>query len=160
MNIRRARVNYSELLPLITKYCPAIICRQETHLKNYTTINIKNYYSYNYIKQYTDRPCDGSSIIINNNIPHREVTLNTNMQAVGISATLYETITVCSVYIPPNEELKESELNNLIEQLLRPFILMGDINSLIEIWGSKKTDKKGQSNRNIIKLTSIVHVQQ
>ena len=129
-NIRGARVNYCELLLLITKYCPAIICLQETHLKNYTSINMKNYYSYNYMKQYTDRPCGGSSII------------NNNMQAVDISATLHKTITVCSVYIPPNEESKELELNKLIEQLPRPFVIIGDFNSPYEIWGSKKTDKK------------------
>ena len=99
-NIRGPRVNYCELLLLITKYCPAIICLQETHLKNNTSINMKNYYLYNYIKQYTDRPCSGSSIIIDNNIPHSEITLNANAQAVTISATLHKTITVCSVYIP------------------------------------------------------------
>ena len=117
---------------------------QETHLKNNTSINMKNYYSYNYIKQYTNRPCGRSSIIINNNIPHSEITLNTNMQAVAISATLLKTITVCSVYILPNEELKELKLNNFIEQLPRPFVIMGDFNSHNEIWGSKKTDKKGK----------------
>ena len=93
------------------------------------------------MKQYTDRPCGRSSIIISKNIPHCEITLNTNMQAVAISATLHKTITVCSVYIPPNEEPKELELNNLTEQLPRPFIIMGDFNSHNEIWGSKKTDK-------------------
>ena len=82
-------------------------------------------------------------VIINNNIPHSEITLNTNIRAVTISATLNKTITVCSAYIPPNEELKESELNNLIE-LPRPFIIMGDFNSHNEIWGIKKTDKKAK----------------
>ena len=105
-NIRRARVNNCELLLLITKYYPAIIYLQETHLKNNTSINMKNYYSYNYIKQHTDRPCGRSSIIVNNNIPHSEIILNTNMLAIVISATLPKTITVCSVYIPPNEEPK------------------------------------------------------
>ena len=143
-NIRGARVNYSELLLLITKYFPAIICLQETHLKNNNTINIKNYYSYNYIKQYTDRPSGRSSIIINNNIPHCEITQITNMQAVAISAIFHKIITVCSVNIPTNKEPKESELNNLIEQLPIPFIIMGDFNSHNEIWGSQKSDKKGK----------------
>ena len=58
------------------------------------------------------------------------------MQAVAISATLHKTITVCSVYIPPNEEPKELVLNNLIEKLPRPFIIMGDFNSHNEIWRS------------------------
>ena len=85
---------------------------------------MKNYYSYHYIKQHTDRPCGGSSIIVSNIISHSEITLNTNMQAVTISATLHKTITVCSVYIPLNEEPKELELNKLIEQLPRPFLII------------------------------------
>ena len=113
-------------------------------LKNTTSINIKYYYLYNYIKQYTERHCGRSSININNNIPNNEITLNINRQEVAISVTLHKTITVCSVYIPPNEEPKELELNNLIEQLPRPFIIMGDFNSHNDIWGSKKTDKKGK----------------
>ena len=66
------------------------------------------------------------------------------MQAVAISATLHKTITVCLVSIPPNEEPKELELNNLIEHLPRPFVIMRDFNSHNEIWRSKKTDKKGK----------------
>ena len=64
------------------------------------------------------------------------------MQAVTISATLHKMITVCSVYIPPNEESKELALNNLIEQLPRPYIIMGDFNSHNEIWRRKETEKK------------------
>ena len=131
-NIRGTRVNYSELLLLITKYCPAIVCLQKTSLKKNTTTNIKNHYSYNYMKQHTDRPCGGSSVIINNNIPHSKITLNTNMKAVAISATLHRTITECSVYIPQSEE-KESQLNNLIELLSRLFIIIWDFNSHNEI---------------------------
>ena len=142
-NIRESRVNYSELLLLMTKYCPAIICLQETHLKSNNTIN-RNHVSYNYIKHPAYKPCGSSSVIINDNIPHSEIKLNTNLQAAAISSTLHKTITVCSIYIPPNEEIKESELNNLIEQLPRPFITMGDFNSHHEIWRSKKTDKKGK----------------
>ena len=47
---------------------------------------------------------------------------------------------MCSVYITPSEELKKSDLNNLIE----PFIIIGDFNSHNEIWGSKKTDDKSK----------------
>ena len=109
-NIRGSRVNYSELLLPISKYCPAIMCLQETYLKSNNTINIKNHVSYNYIKHPADRLCGGSSVIINNNIPRSEIKLNTNLQAAAISATLHKTITVCSIYIPPSDEIKESEL--------------------------------------------------
>ena len=111
-NIRGSRVNYSELLLIITKYCSAIIYLQETHLKNNTSINMKNYYSYNYVKQYTDRPCGGSSIIINNDINRSEITLNTNMQAVAISAILHKTIT---------EKVKIKFQSKNIESYNQPF---------------------------------------
>ena len=72
------------------------------------------------------------------------------MQVATMSATLHKTVTVCSSYILPSKELKESGLNNLIEQLPRPFIIMGIFNSQNEIWGSKKTDKKGKIIESIL----------
>ena len=153
--IRRSRVDYSELLLLITKYCPAIICLQETHLKSNNTINIKNHVSYNYIKHSANWPCGSSTVIINNNIPHSEIKLNTSLLAAAVSATLHKTITVCLIYILPSKEIKESELNNLIEQLLRPFIIMGDFNSHNEIWGSKKTDKKGKIIESLLNMQQL-----
>ena len=122
--------NY-KILP--SNHIPPRNSPQKQHL-----INMKNYYSYNYTKQYTDRPCGGSSIIINNNIPQRNCT--DYMHAIAISATLHKTITVCSVYITQ----KELELNYLIEQLPRPFVIMGDFNSYNEICGNKKTVKVGK----------------
>ena len=100
-NIRGSRVNYSELLLFITKYCPASIYLQEIHLKSNYTINIKNHVSYNYIKHPANKPCGSSSVIMNNNIPHSKIKLNTNLQAAAISATLHKKITVC-----PSEEIK------------------------------------------------------
>ena len=136
-----------QLLWIVTTYqkiLPSNYMPPRNSPKKQTYINMKNYYSYNYIKQYTDRPGGGSSIIINNNIPYSEITLYTNMQALAILATLHKTITMCSVYISPNKEPKELELNNLIEQLPRPFVIMGDFSNHNGIWGSKKTDKKSK----------------
>ena len=140
-NIRGARVNYCELLLLITKYCPAIICLQETHLKNNTSINMKNYYSYNYIKQYSDRPCGGSSIIINNNIPHSEITLNTNINY--IINPPRNNNSVFSIYSPKwrPQGIGAEQFNRTTTETL---CYNGDFNSHNEIWGSKKTDKKGK----------------
>ena len=41
-------------------------------------------------------------------------------------------------------------LNNLTEQLPRPFIKIGDFNSHNEIWWRKKTDKKGKIIESIL----------
>ena len=66
------------------------------------------------------------------------------MQAVAISATLHQTITVCSVYIPPNEEPKELELNNSIEQLPRPFVMMGTLIAIMKSGEVRKPTKRAE----------------
>ena len=87
-------------------------------------------------------------MIINNNTPKCEITLNKNCNQ-SLSQQhhhphTHTTITVCSVYILPNEEPKESELNNLIEHLSRTFLIIEGFNSHNEIWGRAKTDKMGK----------------
>ena len=74
------------------------------------------------------------SILVNESIPQSMVTLNTNLQAVAIKVTAHETINLCSVYLPPhNFNLKY--LQDHIDQLLSPFILMGDFNNHHTLFG-------------------------
>ena len=41
-------------------------------------------------------------IVVNKSIPHKEITLSTKLQAVSIWASIPKTITICSIYLPPN----------------------------------------------------------
>lgn len=92
----------------------------------------------------------GISILIRNDFPQSKIQLKTHIQAVATKATLHRTINICSIYIPPHNPLNEIDLNNLIDQLPRPFLLLGDFNSHNVIWGSKYSDKKGKNLENII----------
>ena len=83
-------------------------------LKQNDTISFKNYSLYNHIVQ-TERASGGSSIIIDNKVPHHVVDLNTPLQAVAVSATLHKVVTFCSLYIPPSYRLNICELNNLVD---------------------------------------------
>ena len=72
-----------------------------------------------------ERAAGGVSIFINNNAPHSHIPLNTNLQAVAVSITLHQVITLCSIYIPPSSKLSPKDLDDLVLQLLSPFILLG-----------------------------------
>ena len=154
-NIRGIKANLNELILLIAGICPAIICLQETFLKENNTTNIKHYTFYNYINKDTDRASGGTSILVKNEIPQRPITINTNLQAIAVSVTLHRTITLCSIYIPPKDTIHETELTQLIKQLPKPFILLGDFNSNNVIWGSKETNKKGKEIENIINKNNL-----
>ena len=91
--------------------------------KNIVT-NIKTFEQYDNIIDTRQRAPGEVSILIRKDIPQNKININTHLQTIAVSATLHKTVTICSLYIPPHNPINENELNNLIEQLPKPFILM------------------------------------
>ena len=143
-NCHGYKANYDELLLLIAKLNPTAICLQETFRKDNDKLNIKPFEQYDNRIATGQRASGGVSILIRKDFPQNKININTHLQAIAVSATLHKTITIFSLYIPPHDPINENELNNLIEQLPKPFILMADFNSHNIIWGSKTTNKRGQ----------------
>ena len=97
---------------------------------------------YNHIHQTCERASGGSSIVINNSVPQSLISLNKYLQAVGVKVTLHRTIHVCSIYLPPEDRFNMADIENLISQLPKPFIIMGDFNSHSNVWGCRDTERK------------------
>ena len=121
-NCHGLKANINELLLLITQERPAIICLQETFLKPGYNINIKNYQLFNYVYDSGYRASGGVSVLIRNDIPHSKVNIKTNIQAVAIKATLHKAVNICSIYIPPSDDIDGNEVKKLVDQLPQPFI--------------------------------------
>ena len=155
-NCRGLKANFNELLLLLTGLCPSIICLQETFLKPGDNLDIRGYTLYNHIHQAGDRASGGSSIILNNSIPQSQIQLNTNLQAVAVKATLHKTIHVCSLYLPPGDRINIADLEHLIQQLPKPFIIMGDFNSHSNVWGCRDTDQKGRIIEDVINRNNLL----
>ena len=135
---------------------PYVICLQETFLKENDKLNIRQHTIYNQINKHTTRASGDTSIIINNTLPQSQINLNTNLQAIAVSVTLHKTISICSLYIShPKSNINELELEVLIQQLLKPFIHMGDFNSHNQIWGSRDTNKRGHTIENFMNTNHL-----
>jgi ribonuclease HI len=144
-NCRGIKPNYEEIKCLIADYNSTIICLQETFLKESDNVRLKGYNDYNVTSTSIDgKAIGGSSILVKGGTPHEVLQLNTGLQAVAVKATLHRTITLCSVYIPPSYPLRQGELDQLIDQLPTPYLLLGDFNGHSDLWGSVKTDRKGK----------------
>ena len=141
-NCRGNKANYDELPLLIAELNPTAICLQETFQKHSDKLNIKTFEQYDYIHDTGKRASGRVSILIRKDIPKNKISFNTHLQAITVSATLHKTITMCSLYIPPHDPINENELNNLIEQLPKPFILIGDLNSHNIYMGEVKQQTK------------------
>ena len=141
---------------ILTGLCPSIICLQETFLKPSDNLDIRGYTLYNHIHQAGDKASGGASIILNNSIPQSQIQLNTNLQAVAVKATVHKTIHVCSLYLPPSDRINIADLEHLIQQLPKPFIIMGDFNSHSNIWGCRDTDQKGRIIEDVINRNNLL----
>ena len=46
----------------------------------------------------------------------------------AVSVTLQRTISICSIYIPPRSKIVEKDLDEIVNQLPTPFLLLGNFN--------------------------------
>ena len=125
-------------------------------LKPNYNLNIRGYTMYNHIHQSGDRASGGSSIVVNNIIPQSQIHLNTNIQAIAVKVRLHKTIHVCSIYLPPGDRFNIADLEQLIAQLPKQFIITGDFNSHSNVWGCIDTAQKGRIIVNVINRYNLL----
>ena len=84
------------------------------------------------------RACGGVSVLVRDGIPSSECTLNTSLQAKAVTISTSKTLTVCSLYLPPSENLNIVLLTRLIDQLP-----MTNFNGHGMTWGCDKNNSWG-----------------
>ena len=82
--------------------------------------------------------------LVKSTIGHRQIDLNTTLQAVAIHVQLDKLYTICNLYLPPNSPVNLQELEDLIDQLPSPYLLVGDLNARHPLWGDCTTNQKGR----------------
>ena len=63
---------------------------------------------------------------------------------------------MCSLYLPPNDQINIADLEHLIEQLQKPFVIMGDFNSHSNVWGCRDTDQIGRIIEDVINRNNLL----
>ena len=149
--------NYEEIKCIMTNYNPNIICLQETLLNETDNITFKGYNTYNQTNRSArDNWQTGStSIIIKNQIPHAVRPPQTNLQAIALKVSLHQTITICTIYISPKHKLNKTEIENLMEPLPTPIILMGDFNAHSKMWGYNDINLTGKILESILESPEL-----
>jgi hypothetical protein len=90
------------------------------------------------------------ALYVHNSTPFSEIPLQTNIQAIAIKINIHRVFSICSIYISRSHELSKQSLTALIQQLPRPFVLVGDFNSYNILWGCPTTDTRGRELESFI----------
>ena len=104
------------------------------------------------------RACGGVSGLVRDGIPYSECTLNTSLQTKAVTISTSKTITVCSVYLPPSENLNIVMLTRLIDQLPNPFVICGDFNGHSMTWGCDKNNRRGDRRTSLLQKTIFIYL--
>jgi len=92
------------------------------------------------------RASGGVAIYVKTNYPSIQLTIDTNIEAIVTTIKFSNIdINICNIYLPNQKSF--TDINNIIKQLLRPFIIVGDFNSHNVTWGSVQTDQRAKKNR-------------
>ncbi|KAE9523888.1 hypothetical protein AGLY_015776 [Aphis glycines] len=136
-----SKLDEINLLP--NKYCPISICLQETNFVNNKIGSLKNYTIYYKNRTNADRASGGVAIYVNSNYHSKEIIINTNLEVVAVNVLIKNPITICNLYLPNSHDFEQSDIQNIINQLPSPFILLGDFNSHSPVWGCSTLDSQG-----------------
>ncbi|GFW54581.1 probable RNA-directed DNA polymerase from transposon X-element [Trichonephila clavipes] len=134
---------------IIRQYHPVCVALQETFLKSCHTTKIR---WYGCVRKDTERPSvsEGVCIFTSLDVPSSALPLHTSLPAVAVRIHSTSLITVCCLYLPPNTAIHQHDLNNLINQLPAPFIILGDFNGHSTLWGSAKTNPRGRQIEQVL----------
>ncbi|KAG1713967.1 RNA-directed DNA polymerase from mobile element jockey [Nymphon striatum] len=148
-NCRGYRSKYDEICRLLNDHNPTAMCLQETRLNDTCNTTIRRYSIYRRDLP-SEHPAGGVCIIVNNQIPHSSVQLNSSLQAIAVRVSMHKVLTICSIYIPPSSPIIAADLQDLLRQLPAPALICGDFNGHNLLWGSRVTNPRGRTIENII----------
>ena len=89
------------------------------------------------------------SIFVRKDHPQQQINIDSELQVIAVKTTLHKPVNICSIHIPPHNPINDKKLDKLIEQILTPHILLGDLNR----WGCLKTNKKGTDLEKVINIS-------
>ena len=143
-NCRGFRANFAEIKIMMEKLNPIAFCLQETLLPDSFDCSNSHYTLISKTSPKVNTKISGGvGILLRKSFPHSHITLSTNLQAVACRISTPQPLTLCSIYLPPNSTWHHTDLLNLISQLPRPVLLLGDFNAHSSLWGCDSTNNKG-----------------
>lgn len=149
-NAHGLRSKLSEIELLASRLKPCVMALQETMTKvaDIPPDFLERRYKW-YIRPHKNACIHGTGLAVREDIPHRVVQLDTDLEANAVTIQYPSKLTIVSLYMAPrNKDGYEGDLvgklDDLIKQLPTPFVIVGDFNAHHPSWGSHRGDHRGE----------------
>lgn len=148
--------HFNEFKLLTSNISPLAVCLQETKFKSDFIPHFKNYDVYFKNNVSTTIAHGGVAIFVNNNFESEPFNINSNLQVIAVKISFPFKFVICNIYLPPNDHISYTEINNIVAQINMPFIFVGDFNAHSHLWSSVKTDARGNVIESVILNNDLV----
>lgn len=140
----------------MSSHKPVVLCLQETHFKGDKHHELKNYKVFGKNRRDQLQASGGVATYVLSHYSCSEIPLNTELEAVAVKIQYDIDITICNVYLPNSSPLSIQQLTDLISQLPRPRILLGDFNAHSRAWGNSDSDQRGHTVETFLDSSDLV----
>ena len=137
-NIRGLESNREQLQLLVKQFTPLVLCLQECLSPSVSFSPFQVVSSLNKNEHFR-----GISLLCHSSVLASPVSLDTPLEAVAARVSLGKTVTICCLYLSPSQSFDKKMIGDLVDQLPRPFLLLGDFNGHSPLWGSDCTSARG-----------------
>ena len=156
-NVRGLGPAKEDVIKIIDEHNPMVLAFQETFYGNDFIPNFKNYNGLCKQGHFNQRYQGGVALYIHSSCPYSPLQLNSTLQVIAARVRLgNKTITVASIYIPPRSQITSGDLQNLINQLPRPYLLIGDYNAHHPSWDHHRCDTRGRMVDSFLRENGLV----
>ncbi|XP_058448705.1 uncharacterized protein LOC131428678 [Malaya genurostris] len=155
-NTNGLRTNIGDLQQTIACLAPICLAIQETHIKDNT--NPSSWFGYRYLWKMTRGAniYQTVALAIRADMIIGQIHLNTDLLAIASQITYPIKCTVVSIYVPQDVSDFGDKLTNLIDQLPKPFLIMGDFNAHHFSWGSKRCCPRGKAIVEVVEKSNAI----
>ena len=95
-------------------------------------------------------------VAVKHTIPHTLLQINTPLQAIAISFSTGDLKSICSVYLPPIEQISALQIEQLIDQLPKPTMIVGDMNAHNPMWFDGRLGTRGGIVQSAIETKNLL----
>lgn len=146
-NCRSVVSKKPDLIYLINKLDPIIVCLQETWLKPGFPFKIPGF---SIVREDRSDGYAGVGILIKSHLPFSIISIPLHSDSFSITAVKVNNICYASIYIPHPSLATLHEVSSILSHLPQPFLLMGDFNCSHMSWGSPSNNYYGSELLEII----------
>lgn len=149
----------AEIKKLIEMFNPVCLCLQETYLIPEQNYILKGYKIFRRDNVSGRRRNGGVAVLVKDKYFSREHHINSNsLQAIAIDVKTSSQLffTICNMYIPPDQEIIKTDVDNILNNFNNSYFLLGDFNSHNTLWGSHSINSRGRVMEAILIYQDLV----